>query len=470
MFCPLLLLPFYPTEVYCASGFILPSCVSMLLGYFICLKKPYKKTVSHSWQSLIQKGSVPVLFVWVYAFLVGSVPFMMIEHMSFTLALFESVSGWTTTGLTVVDAENIPHLLLFHRSFMQFCGGLGFVIMIAVVARKQAATSLYDAEGHSDKLKPSIRRTAETISILYFIWLVAGTIAYAIFGMPVLDSVCHTMSAISTAGFSTKNASIAAYDSLGIDVVTIVLMLVGALNFYVIMLLMKGKIGRALRETELQVMIAVTVVFSLLITLDLYSHSDMSFGDSLLQGTFGVVTAFTTTGYSLMDYYLWPAFSIGMFMILMVIGGSTGSTAGGIKLIRTWLTIRIAFDNLRKQMSPEKAVFSFSYRKGQTDVSITPVVREKTVGFVIIYIFVLCIGTLAVTLTSDCSLLEAAYEFASALGTVGVSNGLTGPDAPAATLYIEMFGMFLGRLEIIMVFAGMYFGTKSIWRKIRKTT
>ncbi|MDD4200236.1 MAG: potassium transporter TrkG, partial [Eubacteriales bacterium] len=101
---------------------------------------------------------------------------------------------------------------------------------------------------------------------------------------------------------------------------------------------------------------------------------------------------------------------------------------------------------------------------------ITPVVREKTVGFVIIYIFVLCIGTLAVTLTSDCSLLEAAYEFASALGTVGVSNGLTGPDAPAATLYIEMFGMFLGRLEIIMVFAGMYFGTKSIWRKIRKTT
>lgn len=461
---PLVVLPFYPEELQYAPAFLLPSAISLAFGTIICAVKPYHRETQRGWQSLVQKGSGPVLFVWIYAFAIGAIPFLVAGHMSPLLSIFESVSGWTTTGLTVVNVSKLPHILLLHRSFMQYCGGLGFVILIAVVARNQAAMSLYNAEGHPDKLRPSLRGTATLIAKLYITWLVAGVVIYAILGMPVFDAVCHAMSALSTAGFSTKQASMAAFDSIPIDILTIILMLAGASNFYILMLAERGRFREIMRETEVRFMLGLTVVFALLAAVDLHAAGyGKSFGRCLLDGLFGVVTAYTTTGYTLMDYSKWPAFSLGLIAILMVVGGSAGSTAGGVKLIRTWLLLRIAFGNMKKRLLPERAVLSATYVKRRTVLPITSEVKENTFGFVTVYLLVMVAGILGVTLTSHCSLSTAAFEFTSALGTVGLSNGLTGPDTAPATLVIEMVGMFLGRLEIIMVAVGMM----SVCKRIR---
>lgn len=454
--CPLLVLPFYPEESQYAPAFLLPSLVSIVFGLLICVIRPYRQTVSHGWQSLVQKGSGPVLFVWFYAFAIGAVPFLIAGDMGFTLSLFESVSGWTTTGLTVVDVSKLPHILLLHRSLMQYCGGLGFVILIAVIAQKQAAMSLYSAEGHPDMLRPSLRGTTKIIGRIYLCSLIIGTIVYSILGMPVFDAICHTMSAVSTAGFSTNNESIAAFSTPAIDVFTIVLMLVGASNFYIIMLIARGKIRDALRETEVRFMIELTLIFSLLAALNLYfEDSGKSFLGCLLRGFFGVVTTYTTTGYTLEDYSAWPAFSLGLLMILMVVGGSAGSTAGGVKLIRVSLMIRIMVNNMRKRLKPDRAVIASNYIKHRTVLPITARLCENTFGFVTLYLLVMFAGILGVVLTSHCSLETAAFEFTSALGTVGLSCGLTSATTAPATLYIEMIGMFLGRLEILMVLVGL---------------
>ncbi len=453
--CPLLILPFYHEEIKYAPAFLLPACVSVVIGSVICILRPYHKFKGNRWQPLLKKGSVPVLFVWLYAFFAGAIPFIIISHMGFTLSLFESVSGWTTTGLTVVDVSKLPHVLLLHRSFMQYCGGLGFVIMITMISGNPEAMSLYNAEGHPDQLKPSLRGTATIIAKLYLCGLAAGIIAYCIAGMEPFDALCHTMSALSTAGFSTKTTSMATYDNVGINIITIILMLMGASNFYIVFLTAKGKLRTVLRESEVRFMAGLTVIFSLLTTINLYSEGKGSVGHCLMNGTFGVITTFTTTGYSLESYANWPAFSLGLIALLMIIGGSMGSTAGGIKLLRACLLLRITIDDLKQHLTPDRSVSSLTYRKHQTNLYISKRLKENTIGFVIVYLFTMIVGILLITLTSDCSLSTAAFEFTSALGTIGISNGLTGPHTNPATLYIEMFGMFLGRLEIIMVFVGL---------------
>ena len=465
--CPLLILPFYPEEAQFAPAFLLPSLFSIVLGLLICVIRPYQPSTAHGWQSLVQKGSGPVLFVWLYAFIMGAVPFLLTMDMGFTLSLFESVSGWTTTGLTVVDVSKLPHILLLHRSFMQYCGGLGFVILIAVISQRQAAMSLYNAEGHPDMLRPSLRGTAKIIARIYISSLFIGTAIYAVLGMPVFDALCHTMSAVSTAGFSTNKASIAAYSSSAIDIFTIVLMLIGASNFYLIMLVVRGKIREALRETEVRFMLGITLSFSFLAAIGLYLESaGRSLPNCLLNAVFGVVTTFTTTGYTLEDYSRWPAFSLGLLMLLMVIGGSAGSTAGGIKLIRAALILKITLINMRKRLKPERAVLASNYTKHRTVLPITAKLCENTFGFITVYLLVLFAGILGVTLTSNCPIGVAAFEFTSALGTVGLSCGLTNASTASATLYIEMIGMVLGRLEILMVIVGLMTTGKSVFTRI----
>ena len=159
-----------------------------------------------------------------------------------------------------------------------------------------------------------------------------------------------------------------------------------------------------------------------------------------------------------MNYAAWPPFALGILFVLMVVGGSVGSTAGGIKLSRTYLLLRIFWINTKKRLSSTRSVTSeYYYRfQGKTPIDSTTVI--DTLGFVVGYVLVLIAGTLLVTVTEGCSLFDAMFEFTSALGTVGISNGLTSPDAHAATLIVEMVGMLLGRLEIFIVFIGIFTG------------
>ena len=454
---PLFVIPFYPDETGYILSFAVPALASIGIGVVVCLFRRRPHDSLHVWQSSMQQGSLPVLFAWCYGIAAGAVPFVIGGQMGVVHALFESVSGWTTTGLTVADVTKLPQIFLFHRSFMQYCGGLGFIMMILLLVGGKQAASLFNAEGHPDRLMPNIKKTSQTIFLLYNGFLVIGTVLYVIFGMSVFDAICHTMSALSTAGFTTQANSIASYASFPIEAITILLMLIGSTNFAALLLLAKLKLKKLWRISELRFMIGMLVLFTPLVGFSLMGEG-MGFWESMHQSLFGLVTTFTTTGYSTMNYAAWPQFAVGILILLMIIGGSVGSTAGGIKLSRTYLLLRITWINMKKRLSPTRSVRAENYYRFQGKTPIDHSVVIDIFGFTVCYMLVLIVGTLLVTLTEGCTVFDAMFEFTSALGTVGISNGLTNPGTNAATLFIEMAGMLLGRLEITIVFVGIYTG------------
>jgi len=462
---PLIVLPFYPADIIYTLSFALPALGSIITGSIACLVGR-RDDGKFEWRSAMQHSSLTVLFGWGWGVLVGAIPFVLGGKLTLVQALFEAVSGWTTTGLSVMDVTATAHIFLFHRSFMQFCGGLGFVMMMVMLVQGKQSMNLYNAEGHPDKLMPNLKKTAQTICLMYNGYLIVGTVAYRIAGMGVFDGICHAMCALSTGGFSTKLNSIGEYNSLPIEVITIVLMLIGTTNFAVLLLLAKRKWHQVIRISEVRFMFLLLLIFVPLTALSLSSGLNMGIGEGFRHASFDIASALSTTGYSTMSYASWPPFAVGVLILLMLIGGGIGSTAGGIKLSRVYLMLRITTQNIRKRLLPTRSVEAPYYIKAQGKTPIDAMLATDTTGFITCYLGLFIIGTLLITITAECSLVEAMFEFASALGTVGLSIGLTTPATGTATLIVEMFGMILGRLEIFIVLIGIYSGVTILKQKV----
>lgn len=469
---PLVLLLFYPEDSGFVWAFAGPSLFSLAAGVFVCIFGRRDTGCSTSWSVSQWQSSYTVLFTWFWGILIGAMPFFFSGHLNPVQALFESVSGWTTTGLSVMDVPQTSHIFLFYRSFMQYCGGLGFIMMIVMLISDKRSMDLFNAEGHPDKLMPNLRKTAQTIFAMYLIFLLLGTVAYTIAGMPLFDSVCHAMCSLSTGGFSTKLNSIGEYHSLAIEIVTIVLMLIGTTNFAVLLLLVRRKWRQAVQVSEVRFLFLLLLIFVPLMALSLSHELGLGFAEALRQALFNASSALSTTGYATMGYDTWPAFSVGILILLMLIGGGMGSTAGGLKLTRVYLLLRMIGQNIKRKLVSGRFVDTPTYTKAQGKAKIDEALCSDTLGFVGCYLLLFIAGALSLTLTAGCGLTEAMFEFASALGTVGLSIGLTGTTTNGATLIVEMIGMVLGRLEIFIVLTGIYFGLhriKFIWRKNKRS-
>lgn len=464
---PLVVLPFYSGDGKYVFSFIIPSLGSIVAGAIVCFIGKHDDGGLERISSM-RRSSLTVLFAWAWGIFIGAVPFVLCGQLTLVQALFEAVSGWTTTGLSVIDVTKTPHIFLFHRSLMQFCGGLGFVMMMVMLVQGKQSMNLYNAEGHPDKLMPNLKKTAQTIFLMYNGLLAVGTIAYRIAGMSWFDGICHAMCSLSTGGFSTKLNSIGEYGSLPIEWITILLMLIGTTNFAVLLLMTRRKWRQVIRVSEVRFMFLLLLIFIPLTALSLASGLDMGIGESVRRASFDVVSALSTTGYSTMSYTAWPPFAIGVLILMMLVGGGIGSTAGGIKLIRVYLMLRQAWQNIRKRLSPNRNIEAPYYIKAQGKTPIDQTLAADTTGFVVCYFLIFIVGTLLTTLTAGCSLSEAMFEFASALGTVGLSIGITSPTTGAGTLIVEMFGMLLGRLEIFIVLIGLYSGATAIKEHIRQ--
>ena len=467
---PALVLPFYPDEMKYMPSFLAPMVFSLLLGFFICARTSRReRTIITGWQSPMQRGSLVILFVWCYSFLMGALPFFISGKLGFLHALFEAVNGWTTAGFTMVEVESMPHIFLFHRSFMQYCGGLGFVLVMVMIVHGRQSTAMYGAEGHADRPRPSIKKTARAIFGIYSAIFLAGALAYRVFGMDGFDAVCHSMSALSTAGFTTQAEGIGSYGSLAIEMTTVALMLAGASNFAVLLLLAQGKIRRVFRVTEIRFMFALLALFVPLCAFGLAAGAQMGFGESFRHALFGVVAILSTTGYyGAVSYASWPPFALGLLFLLMIIGGSSGSTSGGIKLSRTYFLLRTTRENIISRLSPSIRRSVPSYHTVRGRAPLDDALMADTFGFVVCYIGVFFAGALALTLTAGCSLFDAMFEFAAVLGTVGITTGITHTGASAATLIVEMAGMVLGRLEVLVVFFGLHSALGAIGKKLRR--
>ena len=465
---PLAILPFYPQDLGYAVYFLLTGLLSILAGGLVCVFGKRETYFSADRLTAQRHSNNTVLFTWFWGIAVGAMPFFLSGQLRLVQSLFESVSGWTTTGLSVMDVTQTSHIFLFYRSFMQYCGGLGFVMMMVMLVSGKRSMDLFNAEGHPDKLMPNLKQTAQTIFEMYIIFLIVGTAAYMVCGMPLFDSLCHAMCSLSTGGFSTRLGSIGEYHSLSIEIVTIVLMLIGTTNFAVLLLLLRGKWRQAAKVSEVRFLFLLLLVFVPLMGLSLSRELGMGFWEGLRHGLFNASSALSTTGYATMPYESWPAFPVGLMILLMLIGGGIGSTAGGLKLTRVYLILRLTGQNIKRKLLPQRCVDTPTYVKAQGKTKIDGELSSDTVAFVGCYLLLFIAGALLLTLTAGCGLEEAMFEFASALGTVGLSIGLTGTATNNATLIVEMLGMILGRLEIFIVLTGAYYGLHEIKSLARK--
>ncbi len=459
---PLAILPFYPDEAIYLPSFLIPSLLSIIAGIGIWLYcqriKKQKGTLRfpEGKPEVLRRSALIVVMTWLWAILIGSLPFYMGGQLRVVQSLFESVSGWTTTGLSAMDVTQAPAVFLFHRSFMQYCGGLGFVMMMVILTSGRQDMLLFESEGHPDQLMPSLKKTARTVFCLFAVFLILGTIALALCGMSLFDAINHAMCSLSTGGFSTRSGSIGEYSSFPVDFVTIVLMLIGTTNFAVLLLLARGKIRQITRVSEVRLMFGLLALCIPLLALILKYQMGFSWLKSFQSALFDCVSALSTAGFSSMSYSQWPSAAILILIVLMLIGGGMGSTAGGIKLMRIYLSSKAIWSSTRKQIEDSDEIANIVYTRAQGTVIASKQLIRSVLNYIGLYLLVLVIGTLLICMFSNASLTESFFDFSSSLGTVGLSMGFTGPHTADSVLVVEMAGMLLGRLEIIIFFKGAY--------------
>ncbi|MDR1892773.1 MAG: TrkH family potassium uptake protein [Oscillospiraceae bacterium] len=415
----------------------------------------------------LQRDSLIVVAVWFYAFVLGAVPFYLSGMLDWLQSIFESVSGWTTSGFTVVKVEEVPKIFLFYRSFMQFCGGLGFVLLMLLIASGADAMRLFSAEGHPDKLEANLRGTARLMMLIYLGLFVGGSLLYMCFGMGWFDAVNHCMSAIATGGFSTHSDSIGYFNSLPIEIITVALMLLGATNFAVFALLIKRKFRAARRVGELRFFgVFLTIAVLALAVLGL-GGVYASFGKSLRVTLFQAVSGVTTTGLSVDSLTGWRPDMTLIMILLMIIGGGSGSTAGGLKYSRVYILSVSFINTLRRKFLPERAVYVTTVHTARGPKSLGDRQLLAVHHFALIYLVTLFAGTLLLTF-NGVPLQTALFDFASSLSTTGYTDGLTSIGADHYILTVQIIGMILARLEIYIIYVALAAGVRGAHRAIKQ--
>jgi len=444
---PLFLLFFRPQEIKYLPNFLIPGLATILIGMGITF---YFKNTQKG-KLIRNQDAVLVLLVWLYAILVSSFPFLMTGTYNFTQSIFETTSGYSTTGFTIVDVEKAPDIYLFFRSLLQFFGGVGLVLILTSAISDKLGMKLYSAEGHSDKLLPNLIRSARMILSIYVGYIIMGTLAYILFKMPVFDALNHSISAVATGGFSTKADSIGHYQSLGIEIVTMVLMILGGTNFFIHLLLIKRKLKNVTKHIELRFMALLFLIMIPIFVISYQHHTQATLGMSIRISVFHFISALTTTGLTIIpSVNIFPSTILFLTLILMMIGASIGSTAGGMKLYRVALALKSILWSLKESFQHKRLIRPhFVNRYGvKHQIEIETINQNYT--FIAIYIMILVSGISIFTLYGH-SFKDSVFEFTSILGTIGLSTGLVQYGSPLGVLWTGIIGMLIARLESIVI-------------------
>ncbi|MBL6446851.1 TrkH family potassium uptake protein [Fulvivirga sp. 29W222] len=402
-------------------------------------------------------GYLIVTLGWLCMSCFGALPYILSGTIpDFTNAFFETISGYTTTGASVMtDIESAPKGVLFWRSLTQWIGGMGIIVLAVAILPILGIGGMQlfvaEAPGISpDKMKPRIKEVAKRLWFIYLGLTLIETVLLMFGGMTFYDALNHSLTTMATGGFSTKNASVAYYDSAYIQYVIIVFMFLAGTNFTITYFGLKGKFKKAWANEEFRNYLILVLLLSLSISFFVFSSKWEGFEKSFRDSLFQVVSIITTTGYVTADYTQWAPFLTIVFFLLMFVGGSTGSTAGGIKVVRHTLLFKNSFLEMRRQLHPS-AVIPVRLNGAAVSRSIT----YNVLAFVMIYMLVYAVGVFLLSFTG--------VEFDTALGAVATSLGNIGPGlgevGPVDNFYsITPFGkwvlsflMLLGRLELFTV-------------------
>lgn len=405
--------------------------------------------------------------IWVVLTLFGALPFMFSNMgLSFTDALFESMSGITTTGATViVGLDNAPPGILLWRGLLQWFGGLGIVVMaIAVLPMLQVGgMQMFQAEAFEtpDKILPRAAQIAGGMVMIYSIFTVICALAYWAFGMDLFDATVHAMTTVATGGFSSRDGSIESYHSAAIDYVAVTFMILGALPFALYLGAIQGQVGRLFRDSQVRVFLVLVLAVTLAMTAVQISANIYHGEEAFRHALFSVVSVMTGTGYATVDYGAWGPFALTTFFILTFVGGCTGSTSCGIKVFRFQVLARDLYQHVRQMLFPHMVhVKRYNGRPMPDSVS------ASVQSFVFLYVLSFLALAVALSLTG-LDPVTALSASATAISNVGPGLGdIIGPagnfsSLPDISKWLLTAGMLIGRLEILII---LVLFTPRFWR------
>ena len=422
---------------------------------------------NHKINLSIKESILSVNLLWILLGIAGAIPLVLYSNISFASAVFEAISGFTTTGATVyTDIESLPHIILFHRSLTHWIGGMGIIVLgvgLLSIINPTGSLSLFKAESTGismEKLTPKIKHTALSLWGVYITLTLLDMILLKFFGMNWFDSLNHAFSTISTGGFSTKNNSLAYFHSDGIIWVTTIFMMLSGVNFLAHLKFFYYDVD-GYKTEEFKWYISIFIILGIILTS---IHSDLT-GDSLYDAAkhsfFTIASVMTTTGFATIDYGSWNHAAIATIFIAMLVGGNAGSTAGGIKVIRYVVIFKTLFAEFKKILHPNALLSVFV-----DGVKLNPQVLSSTFGFFFLYILTVILIT-GYIYAKGLDAMTAISGAVAIVGNIGPGFSLVGPvdnfgffnDFDKIILSI---GMIIGRLEFYTV---LILFSSSFWKK-----
>lgn len=404
---------------------------------------------------------------WFITCLIGMLPYVMWGgEFTFANAFFESVSGYTTTGATILtEIETLPKGILFWRASTHWIGGMGVILFVLLILPQARGlrSSLYKTEVSNlsrMNFKTKARQIARIIGIVYISLTLLETIILWQLGMTFFDAICHSMSTIATGGFSTKNTSMAFYNNIWMELTIVLFMLLSSLHFGMLYVTIIGKKPNLFHSKSVRTYVLLIVIGIIGVAFNLYQQNLYSFGDSLRHSLFQVTSLVSTTGFATVDTTIWPAFAVVILVYFTFQGSMVGSTAGGFKFDRIYLFFQILKKQLRIIQHP-KGMFASKI----DDEIIGEGIEIQTLTFLVVYILTFFIVTLILTFMDIDGVTAFSASIAS-LANVGPGFGGVGSldnyaSLPVAAKYVLSFEMLFGRLEIMNILAlFLFFGKK----------
>ncbi|MDG2187595.1 MAG: TrkH family potassium uptake protein [Hyphomicrobiales bacterium] len=443
--------------------FILSSLITSMVGFILLLSVWGKQQ-----QLGLREAFLLTTSTWVAIAIFSSIPFYMSDlSLNFTDAFFESMSGITTTGATVINNLEIQSKgVLIWRALLQWLGGIGIIVMaVAVLPMLQVGgMQLFRLESsdNADKILPRATQIAGSLVLLYLIITFICALSYNIAGMGLFDSLAHSLTTISTGGYSTHSQSFGFFDNARIEYIAVVFMIVGSLPFVLYLQFVRGKPGNLFLDSQVITFMVILVLSIILCTIYIQTSIGMDTWEALRRATFNVTSIFTGTGYVSADYMLWGPFVIALFFFLMLMGGCAGSTSCGLKIFRFQILLKQVIVQTKKVAFPN-AVFIPLYNGREIPESVNKAVTSFFLLFVLSFVIV---GVILSLFGLD--LITAFSASASALANVGPGLGnIVGPTETYTSIHIYAkwilsFAMLLGRLEIFTV---IVIFTSYFWRQ-----
>lgn len=443
--------------------FSLSSALAILLGLLLFLsQRKYQVELDH-------RTSLAVVSVsWIGACLIGALPYYLTGHLNLIDAIFESTSGFTGTGASVIaNVEIIGRPLLLWRSMTQWLAGLGIIVFFIAIlpALGFGGVQLFRAEitgPNKDRITPRVAETARKLWLIYLAFtLLLVLLLKELGGMSYFDAINHSLTTLSTGGFSTKNAGISHFNNATIDYILVVFMLIGAVNFNLHFRLIRFRDWRITFDTELKWFLGMVLGTTVIISICNYNTSYDTLSESFRHSLFSLVAAVTTTGFSNANYIQWPLLTHLLILLAMIMGGMSGSTAGGIKCIRIVAALKQLWKEFKQIVHPNAVITIKANHK-----TIPEQIVSAIWSFIFLYFFILLMACLVIVahgmdlISSISAVISALSNIGPALGELGPADNYANlPNGVKATL---SFCMLLGRLEL---FAVLVILTPTYWKR-----